>query len=310
MWVDGSDPAWCEKKNRYLLEANPLEKSLASPERWQDNDELLYSLRGAEQFLPWFNHIFIVTDGQRPAWLKLPNPRVTLVSHSDFIPQEYLPLFCSSAIEFFLPLIPGLSEHFLFANDDMFFGRPIPPSRFFDADGNPKVQVKRLSPKSFVHDDSLASELLQDKKMASRIRSNLLISKMFNCDMNWESAHVIDPCRKSYMLEMLAEPAFAEAIEKTRRSRFRSPETIQRIMFPLYDSCRKRTTIKDIRSFRELKRIFAPHRLPLMVSLEKDLAKILKIRPEMFCFYDNGNYYEALRKFFREYYPNKSSFEN
>ncbi|OOK70478.1 exopolysaccharide phosphotransferase cpsY domain protein [Mycobacterium kansasii] len=31
--------------------------------------------------------------------------------------------------------IPGLSEHFLYSNDDMFFGRPVKASMFFSPGG-------------------------------------------------------------------------------------------------------------------------------------------------------------------------------
>ena len=60
LWVDGSDLLWCEKKNQYINEANEAELALAIPERWQDNNELLYSLRSVEKFVPWLNHIFII----------------------------------------------------------------------------------------------------------------------------------------------------------------------------------------------------------------------------------------------------------
>ena len=63
-WVDGSDPEWREKRDRYMP-ARP--KSGPSPQsrsesRWRDNDELLYSLRSVEKFAPWVNRIFIITD--------------------------------------------------------------------------------------------------------------------------------------------------------------------------------------------------------------------------------------------------------
>ncbi len=308
LWVDGSDPVWCEKKNRYIHEANDVEISLALPERWQDNNELLYSLRSVEKYVPWINHIFIVTDQQCPAWLNRDHPKLSLIDHKDFIPEEYLPAFCSSMIESFLPYIPRLSEHFLFANDDMFFGRSVKPSMFFDAKGNPIVKVKPLNPEPFVHNDELREKLLQDKGLASRARTNILISKKFNCDMNWQAGHVIDPCRKSYMLEALAEPDFAEILETTRRHRFRSPYSFQRIMFPLYDYCKGRTTLRDIRHLRELKRLFAPYKMPLFISKESDLLKALKIRPELFCYFP-GDYNDSLQKFFQEYFPVKSSFE-
>lgn len=52
-----------------------------SASRFEDNEELRYSLRSVEKHAPWVRHIFIVTNGQIPSWLNLDNPRVTVVSH-------------------------------------------------------------------------------------------------------------------------------------------------------------------------------------------------------------------------------------
>jgi hypothetical protein len=42
-----------------------------------DRDELRYSLRSLQQYMPWFRHLYIVTHGQVPQWLDVSNPRVT-----------------------------------------------------------------------------------------------------------------------------------------------------------------------------------------------------------------------------------------
>lgn len=52
-----------------------------SASRFEDNEELRYSLRSVERHAPWVRHIFIVTNGQIPSWLNLDNPRVTVVTH-------------------------------------------------------------------------------------------------------------------------------------------------------------------------------------------------------------------------------------
>ena len=49
--------------------------------RFEDNEELRYSLRSLEQYAPWVRRIFIVTNGQIPHWLNLDNPRVSIVTH-------------------------------------------------------------------------------------------------------------------------------------------------------------------------------------------------------------------------------------
>lgn len=52
-----------------------------SASRFEDNEELRYSLRSIERHAPWVRNVFIVTNGQIPSWLNLDNPRVTIVTH-------------------------------------------------------------------------------------------------------------------------------------------------------------------------------------------------------------------------------------
>lgn len=87
-----------------------------------------YSLRSLEANAPWIRHIYIVTNGQVPSWLDTSNPRVSIVPHDAiFANRSVLPTFSSLAIEFNLHRIPGLSETFLYFNDDVFLGRPVTP---------------------------------------------------------------------------------------------------------------------------------------------------------------------------------------
>ncbi len=90
-----------------------------------------YWFRGVEKFAPWVGRIHFVTCGQKPEWLDESNPRLHLVDHKDFIPEEFLPLFNSASIEMWMHRIPGLSERFVYFNDDFFLTAPTPPERFF-----------------------------------------------------------------------------------------------------------------------------------------------------------------------------------
>ena len=46
-------------------------------------------------------------------------------------PEEYLPTFNSHTIEMNLHRIKGLSEQFVYFNDDMFINKPMKPRDFF-----------------------------------------------------------------------------------------------------------------------------------------------------------------------------------
>ncbi|XP_066525659.1 N-acetylglucosamine-1-phosphotransferase subunits alpha/beta [Hoplias malabaricus] len=113
-----------------------------SASRFEDNEELRYSLRSVEKHAPWVRHIFIVTNGQIPSWLNLDNPRVTVVTHQEiFQNQSHLPTFSSPAIETHIHHIPGLSQKFIYLNDDVMFGKDVWPDDFFSHSKGQKVYL-------------------------------------------------------------------------------------------------------------------------------------------------------------------------
>jgi len=72
-----------------------------------------------------------VTNGQYPKWLNLCHPKLHFVCHEDYIDGHYLPLFNSHPIENNLHRIDGLSERFVYFNDDIFVVSPVEPDFFF-----------------------------------------------------------------------------------------------------------------------------------------------------------------------------------
>jgi hypothetical protein len=148
-WVNGSEDAhraevafWqlqqelegISGSSQHHVSGNLTEQQLAdqsSRSRFEDHEELRYSLRGLEKYAGWIRHVYIVTNGQVPTWLDLSHPRVTIVPHTVIFPSaSHLPTFSSPAIEANLHRIPGLSKRFLYLNDDTFFGAPVVPDDF------------------------------------------------------------------------------------------------------------------------------------------------------------------------------------
>lgn len=129
-WVDGNDPAWQESKNRCLKEYLGREVD-ASSVRYRDWEFLRYWFRAVEKYAPWVNRVFFVTCGHTPDWLNPDAPKLRHVVHSDYIPEEYLPTFSSHPIELNLHRILGLSEQFVYFNDDFFLTAPTTPEDFF-----------------------------------------------------------------------------------------------------------------------------------------------------------------------------------
>lgn len=149
LWVDGSDPVWQAKRNALI---GSVEKDM--PEnckgRYADNDELKYSLRSVAMYAPWIRRVFIVTDGQVPAWLDVSNQKVKIVDHTEIMPEESLPCFNSCLIEHYLYRIPGLAERFLYANDDMYLNKEATPGDFFTRDGQAFEEVALVLARAYM----------------------------------------------------------------------------------------------------------------------------------------------------------------
>ena len=127
IWVDGNDPEWQIEKNKYLSNKNIDNRNV----RYRDWENLKYWFRGVEKFAPWVNKIHFVTCGHLPNQLNKNNLKLDIVNHKDLIPEEYLPTFNSNTIELNLHKIKGLSEQFVYFNDDMFIVNPTGRKDFF-----------------------------------------------------------------------------------------------------------------------------------------------------------------------------------
>jgi len=110
------------------IDNNKNEMSVA---RFRDYGLLKYWFRGVDKFAPWVRKIHFVTCGQTPEWLNINHRKLHLVHHEDYIPKQYLPVFNSNVIEIYMHKIPGLSEHFVYFNDDFFIINNITQNRFF-----------------------------------------------------------------------------------------------------------------------------------------------------------------------------------
>lgn len=146
LWVDGEDPSWIDKKTFWQKKYGILDES---PERYRNWENLQYLFRGIEKFAPWVNHVFLVTDNQKPEWLDENYDKVTIINHTEIIDEKYLPTYNSNAIELNLHKIDKLSEEFIYFNDDFFLIDKTEAEDFF-VNGIPK--------------DTAASSLLVPRK--------------------------------------------------------------------------------------------------------------------------------------------------
>ncbi|MFG2059872.1 stealth family protein [Micromonospora sp. NPDC048871] len=223
-WVDGADPDW--QRRRAEIKGEAFHAEAASESRYINRDELKYSLRSLHLNAPWVRNIYIVTDRQRPAWLDLSPGNIFVVDHQDiFADRAALPTFNSVAIETQLHNIDGLAEHFLYLNDDMFFGRPLAPQTFFLANGNTKffLSQNRVPVGPITNLDTPIDAMIKNNRR--------LIEQRFGRTLTQGSQHVPYPLRRSILAEIQRE--FPQEHARTAHSRFRSATDII-ITYSLY----------------------------------------------------------------------------
>lgn len=239
-WVDGNDLVWREKKAQYDGSINTFKEGMNSEKSYREWGTFKYWFRGVEKFAPWVNKIYLVTDQQKPSWLDINSEKLVLVDHTEIICNAYLPVFSANPIESNIHRIPGLSEHFVFFNDDMYLTAPVEPIDFFSEDGLPKyvtalapITTERYGTGHFqMNNMGIITSHFSKKEILNNghffsfkhgikqlIKTLLYGTTKFICGF-WES-HLPYPLLKSTM-DLVWEKEKA-VLETTSASRFRSP---------------------------------------------------------------------------------------
>ncbi len=216
-WVDAGSLEW-QKARAKRMASYVVGDGDDNEARFRQLDELKYALRSVHMFAPWIRNIYIVTDSDRPAWLD-EHPQVTVMRSVDFFSDvSVLPTHNSMAVESQLHHIPGLSEHFIYSNDDMFFGRPVRPELFFTSGGLTKF-LEGSNRIGLGKNNADRSGF----ENAARVNRQLLNDR-FGKLTTRHLEHAAAPLRKSVMLEM--ETVFASEFRATMASKFRASTNI------------------------------------------------------------------------------------
>lgn len=298
LWCDLADEKF-KKKKEECAKKYGVEFNANNDCRYIDNDELKYSLRSLEKFAPWINNIFIVTDEQVPKWLNLDHPKVKIVDHKDIMLHDVLPCFNSTAILHNIVNIQGLSEYFLYSDDDTFFGDYVAPEFFFKGD---KLVCRFIKPYG-EDDNSGYTNILRngDKLLKERFGNELPIGL--------KPHHNIDAYKKSLILKCKEE--FKEEIEKSSIEHFRKSSDIERAIYQKYACLTGAGILKrtDKTAFLSKKK----DSIELFSNSRKKEQKLKKFRPKLFCINDTEKTTAENRRQTREFldkmFPNKSQFE-
>lgn len=323
LWVDGNDPQWRKEKNKYLvLEGREAD---VSNNRYRDWDNMMYWFRGIEKFAPWVNKVHFVTYGHIPSWLNVNCPKLNVVNHKDFIPEEYLPCFNSSALEIHFHRLKNLSEKFVYFNDDMFLIDRVEPEDFFKH-GMPvtfgcfgkEISIQRQKEDAYF--EILATDAAVISKFFEKRKTILMnLPKFFNLKYGKQQIHnLLTLFDQSYVLDSTHMPqAFTkrtysemwrlapDIMGQTAKTRFRKGNTVNQDVF---------------KSFQVLSGNFYPQNKKvgkaLFFSDEKLMEDVIRNqRYKMCCVADDvsNEEFEAavkrLKKYFHSILPDKSQFE-
>lgn len=127
-WVDGNDVDLKRKRHRYLTGQDAPDAIKET--RFASNNEIYYGIASILKYVAFHRNIFIVTDGQQPKFLQefvrqglSPAGKIRVVDHHEIFKgyEQYLPTFNTRSIETMLWNIDGLSDFFIYLNDDFFF---------------------------------------------------------------------------------------------------------------------------------------------------------------------------------------------
>ncbi|UWF78757.1 MULTISPECIES: stealth family protein [Microbacterium] len=212
-WVDGSSTEF-QRQRAAQLAAHVVGEGDDGPARYRHVDELRYALRSVHMYAPWIRRIFIATDSPAPRWLA-EHPKVTIVRSEEFFADpSVLPTHNSHAVEAQLHRIPGLSEHFLYSNDDMFFGRMLEPELFFAPGGTTKFVESEIR-------IGAGAPQVERSGHDNGLRVNrALLRERFGRTIVRDLEHCAAPMRRSVLFEL--EQTFPEEFARTAAARFRS----------------------------------------------------------------------------------------
>lgn len=136
-WVDGDDPQHKQKLNQYLASIGRQPKS-ADSTRFRSLGEIDYCVASIIQYASFIHRIFIITDEQTPSLVERYKgtdweERIVIVDHKTVFRgyESVLPTFNSLSIETVMHRIEGLSDNFIYLNDDFFLMCPVEPEDFF-----------------------------------------------------------------------------------------------------------------------------------------------------------------------------------
>lgn len=323
-WVNENDPTWKEEFQHYSNRQKNEENSV-SEARFRDYGFLKYWFRGVDKFTPWVRKIHLVVSDncQLPEWIDINNPKFNVVNHRDIIPEQFLPTFNSVVIERYIHKIPGLSEHFVYFNDDFYIIRPTSEERFFKNGVPCDIAAFHYNPawsqwyKRIRNNVRIINryfdkrEVLQrdhdkwfDKSYGGRAIWNYLL-KPYSKFVTLRTPHNAQPYLKSTYEEVWK--VAGKELTETSANRFRQITDYTPELFRMWQICKG--NFESYNTYQDTKMF------PLMIKPRQAIRAIKEQSYSLVCLNDNvhiRNYERVMldiKEAFESILPEKSSFE-
>ncbi len=310
-WVDSTSPLWRNSYDAHKSEAPFFGLNEA---RFRNNGELKYLLRSIDQNMKFIENIYILTSGEVPEFINFAHGRVRLVRHQDIAPEDcLLPTFSSEVIETFMHNIEGLSNDFLYFNDDFLVLNPVDKKFFVSDDAywiNEDLPV--------VSNISQPGNPWENKLLNTRLKLTCFIDESITL---LTAPHAPRILRRSIYADLL--DLVSDEIRLLRSKRFRNDESEMHFLTFYNAMVLNYHPVKDkfnlpVKSRRlDRHNSIALHIRDSVEDFESQISLIEKFNPQFICIQDEmagsvmqgDSRLETYYGYMNRIFPNKADFE-
>ncbi len=227
-WVDGDDPAHRAKRLQYGGKVAITHNDVGGDMRFRATGEIYFCIASILRYAPWVRKIWIVTDNQDPhaeefVARNFPDNKIPIeiVDHKVLFRgyEQYLPTFNSLAISTLLWRIPGLSDCYLYFNDDVFLASEATPEMWFE--GDKTVLYARKVPAHVARLLRWAKHVGKKHKIFGHKDPMLNSADILRSGYFFLFPHAPVPMRRSWYEEFFG--AHPDLLDSNIRHRFREP---------------------------------------------------------------------------------------
>ncbi len=235
-WVDGNDLELKKKRHKYLRGEDASDA--VSDTRFASDNEIYYNIASILKYVPFCRNIFVVTDNQRPEFIEefaaqglCSADKIRVVDHREIFKgyEQHLPTFNTRSIESMLWNIEGLSDYFIYLNDDFFFNSTAQVDDFLNGES---LVIYGHWKSSFVLNTKLKYRQFLQRQFGKPIQPKHMIAQMLGADILGfkkffeihHYPHIVD--RHALKDYLLAHPPLLETQIKYK---FRSVEQLNPI---------------------------------------------------------------------------------